>query len=76
VRGQRRVPEPDDPDEFNDHQLVGLRAETPAGRCSARCPDRPRARGRPARAAAPDGREGLVPFVGPSCRVDLPAAAW
>lgn len=25
------VPEPVDPDEFLDHQLIGLRAETPAG---------------------------------------------
>jgi 16S rRNA processing protein RimM len=25
------VPEPDDPDEFLDHQLVGLRAESPDG---------------------------------------------
>ena len=55
---------PDDPEEFYDHQLVGLAAYDLDG-ARARRGDRPRAR----RAQdlltirTPDGRDALVPFV-------------
>jgi 16S rRNA processing protein RimM len=58
------VPEPADPDEFNDHQLVGLRAETPAGDLIGtilRVDHAPASELLVVRLA--DGRQGLVPFV-------------
>ncbi len=58
------IPDPDDPDEFHDHQLVGLRAETPEGETLGevlRVEHAPAADLLVLRLA--DGREGLVPFV-------------
>lgn len=58
------VPAPDDPDEFNDHQLIGLRAETPAGEPIGEVVGVEHA---PASdllvVRRSDGRSGLVPFV-------------
>jgi 16S rRNA processing protein RimM len=58
------VPDPDDPDEFNDHQLVGLRAELPTGEHLGEVVRIDHA---PASdlliVRLPDGRTGLVPFV-------------
>ena len=58
------VPPPEDPDEFHDHQLVGLAAVTPAGEALGRVV---RVDHAPASdllvLARPDGRESLVPFV-------------
>ena len=55
---------PDDPEEFYDHQLVGLAAYD-ARRRAARRGDRPRARRRQdlLTIRTPDGRDALVPFV-------------
>jgi 16S rRNA processing protein RimM len=58
------VPPPEDPDEFLDHQLVGLRAHTPAGEPLGEVV---RVEHAPASdllvLARPDGRQTLVPFV-------------
>ncbi|HLT11460.1 MAG TPA: ribosome maturation factor RimM [Micromonosporaceae bacterium] len=58
------VPEPTDPDEFLDHQLIGLRAETPAGE---RLGDVVAIDHAPASdllvLRLPDGRDAMVPFV-------------
>jgi 16S rRNA processing protein RimM len=58
------VPEPADPDEFHDYQLVGLRAERPDG---THVGDVVRIDHAPASdllvLRLPDGRSGLVPFV-------------
>ena len=58
------VKEPDDPDEFNDHQLVGLRAETADGVVLGEVVRIDHA---PASdllvLSLVDGRTGLVPFV-------------
>lgn len=58
------VSDPDDPDEFNDHQLIGLRAETPAGEPIGevvRIEHAPASELLIVRLL--DGRDGLVPFV-------------
>jgi 16S rRNA processing protein RimM len=58
------VPEPEDPDEFNDHQLVGLRAQAPTGEeigTVVRIDHAPASDLLIVRLA--DGREALVPFV-------------
>ncbi len=58
------IADPEDPDEFHDHQLVGLRAETPDGE---RLGEVIRVEHAPASELLvlrlPDGRQGLVPFV-------------
>jgi 16S rRNA processing protein RimM len=58
------VADPEDPDEFNDYQLVGLRAESPDG---AVLGEVVRIDHAPASdllvLRLPDGRDGLVPFV-------------
>jgi 16S rRNA processing protein RimM len=58
------IADPDDPDEFNDHQLVGLRAESPDGEVLGEVV---RVEHAPASdllvLRLPDGRSGLVPFV-------------
>jgi len=58
------VAEPSDLDEFNDHQLVGLRAQSPTG---AHLGEVVRVEHAPASdllvVRLPDGRTGLVPFV-------------
>lgn len=58
------VPPPSDPDEFNDHQLVGLRAESPDGALAGEVVGVDHA---PASdllvVRLTDGRTGLVPFV-------------
>jgi 16S rRNA processing protein RimM len=58
------VVEPDDPDEFHDRQLVGLRAESPAGDPIGEVV---RIEHAPASdllvVRRPDGRDALVPFV-------------
>jgi 16S rRNA processing protein RimM len=58
------IADPEDPDEFNDYQLVGLRAETPDG---GRLGDVIRVEHAPASdllvLRLSDGRQGLVPFV-------------
>jgi 16S rRNA processing protein RimM len=58
------VQEPEDPDEFNDHQLVGLRAETADGEVLGEVV---RIEHAPASdllvLSLVDGRTGLVPFV-------------
>jgi 16S rRNA processing protein RimM len=58
------VPEPEDPDEFNDHQLIGLRAQNPEGEeigTVVRINHAPASDLFSVRLA--DGREALVPFV-------------
>jgi len=58
------VSEPADPDEFNDHQLVGLRAETESGELIGevvRIDHAPASDLLVLRLT--DGRQGLVPFV-------------
>jgi len=59
-----QVPEPEDPDEFHDHQLVGLRAQTAAGEALGEVV---RVEHAPASdmlvLRLPDGRHALVPFV-------------
>ncbi|HEY2949286.1 MAG TPA: ribosome maturation factor RimM [Micromonosporaceae bacterium] len=58
------VPEPEDPDEFNDHQLVGLSAVSPAGEVLGEVTGIDHA---PASdllvLRRPQGRTALVPFV-------------
>ena len=58
------VAEPDDPDEYHDHRLVGLRAESPAGEEIGEVVAIDHA---PASdllvVRRPDGRRALVPFV-------------
>lgn len=58
------VAPPADPDEFNDYQLIGLRAESPEGEQFGEVI---RIEHAPASdllvVRLPDGREGLVPFV-------------
>ena len=58
------VPPPDDPDEFSDHELVGLRARTPAGEDLGEVV---RIEHAPANdllvLRRPDGGSALVPFV-------------
>lgn len=58
------IPDPDDPDEFNDHQLVGLAAVTPDGEKLGEVVSIDHA---PAHdllvLRLTDGRAGLVPFV-------------
>jgi 16S rRNA processing protein RimM len=58
------VAAPEDPDEFHDHQLVGLRAVTPAGEFVGEVASIDHA---PASdllvLRRPDGRSALVPFV-------------
>lgn len=58
------VPPPDDPDEFSDHELVGLRACTPAGEDLGEVV---RVEHAPANdllvLRRPDGGNALVPFV-------------
>lgn len=58
------VPPPAEPDEFHDHQLVGLAAVTPAGEPLGEVVrvDHPPAADRLV-VALPDGRTTLVPFV-------------
>lgn len=58
------IPPPADPDEFHDHQLVGLRAQTPDGHAVGvvvRVEHAPASDLLVLRLA--DGRTGLVPFV-------------
>jgi 16S rRNA processing protein RimM len=59
-----QVPPPEDPDEFNDHQLVGLSAVTLAGETVGRIARIDHA---PASdllvLSRPDGKTALVPFV-------------
>jgi 16S rRNA processing protein RimM len=58
------LPEPEDPDEFRDHQLVGLRAQTPEGDelgTVVRIEHAPASDLLVLRLG--DGRTGLVPFV-------------
>jgi 16S rRNA processing protein RimM len=58
------MPPPEDPDEFHDHQLMGLRAESPAGELIGevvKIDHVPAADLLVIRLA--DGRTGLVPFV-------------
>ncbi|GAB3801341.1 hypothetical protein GCM10027605_18610 [Micromonospora zhanjiangensis] len=58
------VAEPTDPDEFNDHQLVGLRVVTPAGEPLgevARIDHAPASDLLVLR--RPEGRTALIPFV-------------
>jgi 16S rRNA processing protein RimM len=58
------VPDPADPDEFHDHQLIGLRAESPEGELIGevlRIDHAPASDLLVLR--LPDGRTGLVPFV-------------
>jgi len=59
-----QVPDLADPDEFHDHQLVGLRAEAPAGEVLGEVV---RIEHAPASdllsLRLPDGRSALVPFV-------------
>ena len=59
-----QVPAPEDPDEFNDHQLVGLTAVTSAGEVVGEVTGIDHA---PASdllvLRRPDGRSALVPFV-------------
>jgi 16S rRNA processing protein RimM len=69
------VPPPDDPDEFHDHQLVGLAAVTPAGEPLGEVAAIDHA---PASdllvLRRPEGRTALVPFVKSIVpRVDLAA---
>ena len=58
------IADPEDPDEFHDYQLVGLKAETPEG---DRLGDVVRVEHAPASdllvLRLPDGRQGMVPFV-------------
>jgi 16S rRNA processing protein RimM len=58
------IADPEDPDEFHDYQLVGLRAETPQGDVLGEVI---RVEHAPASdllvLRLPDGRQGLVPFV-------------
>jgi 16S rRNA processing protein RimM len=58
------IADPTDPDEFHDHQLVGLRAQTPDGEPLGEVV---RIEHAPASdllvLRLPDGREGRVPFV-------------
>jgi 16S rRNA processing protein RimM len=58
------VPEPTDPDEFHDRQLIGLRAESPTGESIGEVVAIEHA---PASdllvVRRPDGRNALVPFV-------------
>jgi 16S rRNA processing protein RimM len=58
------VPAPEDPDEFLDHQLVGLRAESVLGEPFGEVV---RVEHGPAHdlliLAQPDGRQALIPFV-------------
>jgi 16S rRNA processing protein RimM len=60
------LPDPEDPDEFHDHQLVGLTAQTPAGEILGTVV---RVDHAPASdllvLARPDGGQALVPFVKP-----------
>jgi len=58
------VPEPEDPDEFLDHQLVGLRAESPDGEVIGEVVRIDHGPGHDMLVVRlPDRREGLVPFV-------------
>ena len=59
------VPPPDDPDEFHDHQLVGLAAVDPAGEPTRRGGPRSTTRRRPTCSccAGRTGGTALVPFV-------------
>jgi 16S rRNA processing protein RimM len=58
------VPEPDDPDEFLDHQLVGLRATSPDGELIGEVVRVDHGPGHDMLVVRlPDRREGLVPFV-------------
>jgi len=58
------VPEPEDPDEFLDHQLVGLRATTPDGEAIGEVVRVDHGPGHDMLLVRlPDRREGLVPFV-------------
>ena len=58
------VPEPEDPDEFLDHQLVGLRATTPDGEAIGEVVRVDHGPGHDMLVVRlPDRREGLVPFV-------------
>jgi 16S rRNA processing protein RimM len=58
------VAEPDDPDEFLDHQLVGLRAESPGGEPIGEVVRVDHGPGHDMLVVRlPDRREGLVPFV-------------
>jgi 16S rRNA processing protein RimM len=58
------VPVPDDPDEFLDHQLVGLRATTPDGQSIGEVVRVDHGPGHDMLVVRlPDRREGLVPFV-------------
>jgi 16S rRNA processing protein RimM len=58
------VREPDDPDEFLDHQLVGLRAESPDGELIGEVVRIDHGPGHDLLVVRlPDRREGLVPFV-------------
>ena len=68
------LPELADPDEFYDHQLVGLRAELPDGAALGTVQDVVHAPAEDLLAiAAPDGAELLVPFVSAIVpTVDLP----
>jgi 16S rRNA processing protein RimM len=54
---------PDDPDEFYDHQLVGLAAEDLDGRALGEVTAVLHGAQDILRIRTPDGREGLVPFV-------------
>lgn len=69
-----QIAPPEDPDEFHDYQLVGLRAETPDGE---KLGDVVRVEHAPASdllvLRLPEGRTGLVPFVRAIVpEVDLP----
>ncbi len=55
---------PEDPEEFYDHQLVGLRVETVAGEAVGELADVLHLPGQDVLVVRrPDGRESLVPFV-------------
>ena len=64
---------PDDPEEFYDHQLVGLTAEDPEGRPLGQVTDVLHGAQDLLQIRTPDGRDTLVPFVAALVpEVDLP----
>ena len=54
---------PDDPEEYYDHQLVGLSAEDPEGRSLGEVTDVLHGAQDLLQIRTPDGRDALVPFV-------------
>ena len=64
---------PDDPEEYYDHQLVGLSAEDPEGRSLGEVTDVLHGAQDLLQIRTPDGRDALVPFVAALVpEVDLP----